>query len=77
MSIILPHGVLFRGAAEEKIRKKLIKNLLDTVIGLPPKAFMNTDIPTVLLVLRKNRLNKDILFIDAARNLKRKRLGMF
>ena len=65
MSIILPHGVLFRGVAEEKIRKKLIKNLLDTVIGLPPKAFMNTDIPTVLLVLRKNRLNKDILFIDA------------
>ena len=67
MSIILPHGVLFRGAAEEKIRKKLIeKNLLDAVIGLPAKAFMNTDIPTVLLVLKKNRLNKDILFIDAS-----------
>ncbi|BDQ49363.1 hypothetical protein EfsSVR2281_11740 [Enterococcus faecalis] len=74
MSIILPHGVLFRGAAEEKIRKKLIeKNLLDAVIGLPAKAFMNTDIPTVLLVLKKNRLNKDILFIDASKEFKKEK----
>ena len=74
MSIILPHGVLFRGAAEEKIRKKLIeKNLLDAVIGLPAKAFLNTDIPTVLLVLKKNRLNKDILFIDASKEFKKEK----
>lgn len=66
MSIILPHGVLFRGAAEEKIRKQLIKNnYLDAVIGLPGKAFLNTDIPTAILVLKKNKQTQDILFIDA------------
>lgn len=66
MAIILPHGVLFRGSAEGVIRKNLIdNNHLDTVIGLPGKAFMNTDIPTVILVLKKTRDIKDILFIDA------------
>lgn len=68
MSIILPHGVLFRGSSEGVIRKKLVElNLLDAVIGLPAKAFLSTDIPTVLLVLKKNRNTKDILFIDASK----------
>lgn len=68
MSIILPHGVLFRGAAEGKIRQKLLElNYIDAVIGLPPKAFIATDIPTVILVLKKNRGNKDVLFIDASK----------
>ncbi|UNM90572.1 N-6 DNA methylase [Vagococcus sp. CY52-2] len=68
MSIILPHGVLFRGAAEGKIRQKLLElNYIDAVIGLPPKAFIATDIPTVILVLKKNRCNKDVLFIDASK----------
>lgn len=68
MSIILPHGVLFRGAAEEKIRKKLIEmNYLDAVIGLPEKTFYNTDIPTVILVLKKNRAENTILFVDASK----------
>lgn len=68
MSIILPHGVLFRGASEGEIRKKLIElNYLDTVIGMPEKAFLATDIPTVILVLKKNREKKDILFIDASK----------
>lgn len=68
MSIILPHGVLFRGSSEEKIRTKLIElNYLDAVIGLPAKAFIATDIPTVLLVFKKNRQNNDVLFIDASK----------
>lgn len=68
MSIILPHGVLFRGSSEEKIRRKLIElNYLDAVIGLPAKAFIATDIPTVLLVFKKNRANQDVLFIDASK----------
>ena len=68
MAIILPHGVLFRGAAEGKIRQKLIElNLLDAVIGLPGKLFLNTDIPTVVLILKKNRTKKDIYFIDASK----------
>ena len=68
MSIILPHGVLFRGSSEEKIRTKLIElNYLDAVIGLPAKAFIATDITTVLLVFKKNRQNNDVLFIDASK----------
>lgn len=67
MAIVLPHGVLFRGAAEGKIRETLIgKNYLDTIIGLPANLFYGTSIPTVILVLKKNRENKDILFIDAS-----------
>ncbi|MDO4605234.1 MAG: N-6 DNA methylase [Helcococcus sp.] len=66
MFFILPHGVLFRGGAEEKIRKKMIQNnLIDMVISLPPKMFANTDIPTVLLVFKKNRKSEQILFINA------------
>lgn len=68
MAIVLPHGVLFRGAAEGIIRKTLIdKNYLDAVIGLPANLFYGTSIPTTILVFKKNRLRRDILFIDASR----------
>ena len=69
MAVVLPHGVLFRGASEGVIRKYLIeeKNVLDAVIGLPANIFYGTSIPTVILVFKKNRKNKDdILFIDAS-----------
>lgn len=67
MAVVLPHGVLFRGAAEGVIRKHLIeKNFLDAVIGLPANIFFGTSIPTVILVFKKNRENNDILFIDAS-----------
>jgi type I restriction enzyme M protein len=69
MACVLPHGVLFRGAAEGHIRKYLIddKNQLDAVIGLPSNIFFGTSIPTCILVLKKNRKDtKDILFIDAS-----------
>ena len=69
MAVVLPHGVLFRGAAEGVIRKYLIeeRNVLDAVIGLPANIFYGTSIPTVILVFKKNRENKDnILFIDAS-----------
>ncbi|MCQ2076397.1 MAG: SAM-dependent methyltransferase [Bacteroidaceae bacterium] len=72
MAIVLPHGVLFRGSAEEKIRKRLIElNYLDTVIGLPEKLFYNTDIPTVILILKKKRTNNDVLFVDASREFEK------
>jgi len=69
MACVLPHGVLFRGAAEGHIRKYLIeeRNYLDTVIGLPANIFFGTSIPTCILVLKKNREHADnILFIDAS-----------
>ena len=69
MAIVLPHGVLFRGASEGKIRKNIIdNNLLDAVIGLPANLFYGTSIPTCVLVFkgREARQNKDILFIDAS-----------
>lgn len=69
MAIVLPHGVLFRGASEGKIRKALIENnLLDAVIGLPANLFFGTSIPTAVLVFkgREARKNKDVLFIDAS-----------
>ncbi|WP_276381160.1 type I restriction-modification system subunit M [Flavobacterium sp. H4147] len=71
MAVVLPHGVLFRGAAEGYIREYLIKekNYLDAVIGLPANIFYGTSIPTCILVLKKKRQNpKDILFIDASQN---------
>ncbi|MFK8105321.1 MAG: type I restriction-modification system subunit M [Saprospiraceae bacterium] len=74
MAIVLPHGVLFRGAAEGHIRKHLIqeKNYLDAVIGLPANIFYGTSIPTCILVLKKNREhNKDILFIDASQHFEK------
>lgn len=72
MAIVLPHGVLFRGAKEGKIRQALIeKNQLDAVIGMPANLFYNTSIPTVILVLKKKRERKDILFIDASKNFEK------
>lgn len=69
MYFILPHGVLFRGGKEEQIRKKLIEgNLIDAVIGLPKKLFLNTTIPVCILVLKKNRKRKEITFIDASKD---------
>ncbi|MFL9799276.1 type I restriction-modification system subunit M [Vibrio cyclitrophicus] len=69
MAVVLPHGVLFRGAAEGHIRQHLIKekNYLDMVIGLPANIFFGTSIPTCVLVLKKNRkVDDDVLFIDAS-----------
>ena len=73
MAIVLPHGVLFRGAAEGVIRKAIIenKNYLDTVIGLPANIFYGTGIPTIILVFKKGREAKDILFIDASREFEK------
>jgi len=67
MAIILPHGVLFRGGAEAKIRKKLLQDgNIDTVIGLPPKLFYSTGIPVCILVLKKCKKYDDVLFINAS-----------
>lgn len=66
MAIILPHGVLFRGGAEERIRTKLLKdNHIDTVIGLPANLFFSTGIPVCILVLKKCKKFDDVLFINA------------
>ncbi len=68
MSIVLPHGVLFRGGEEATIRKNLIeKNNIDTIIGLPSNIFFGTGIPTIIMVLKQNRVNNDILIIDASK----------
>ena len=68
MAIIMPHGVLFRGASEGEIRKKLIDlNLLDAVIGLPANLFYGTSIPACILVFKKGRTSRDVLFIDASK----------
>lgn len=67
MAIILPHGVLFRGGAEERIRSKLLKDgHIDTVIGLPSNLFYSTGIPVCILVLKKCKKPDDVLFINAA-----------
>lgn len=67
MAIILPHGVLFRGGAEERIRTKLLKdNHIDTVIGLPSNLFYSTGIPVCILVLKKCKKEEDVLFINAS-----------
>lgn len=71
MGVVVPHGVLFRGAAEGKIRQKLIEeNLLDTVIGLPEKLFYGTGIPAAILIFRKQKTSDKVLFIDASREFK-------
>lgn len=65
--IILPHGVLFRAASEGKIRKQIIENnWLDAVIGLPANLFFGTPIPACILILKKNKIDNNILFIDAS-----------
>jgi type I restriction enzyme M protein len=72
MAIILPHGVLFRGGAEERIRTKLLKDgHIDTVIGLPANLFYSTGIPVCILVLKKCKKPGDVLFINAAEHFER------
>lgn len=67
MGVVLPHGVLFRGAAEGRIRQQIIEfNLLDAVIGLPANLFYGTSIPACVLIFKKNRKRRDVLFIDAS-----------
>lgn len=68
MAIVLPHGVLFRGAAEGKIREKLLRSgNIYAVIGLPANLFYNTSIPTCIIVLKKHRDGRDVVFIDASK----------
>ena len=68
MTIVLPHGVLFRGGEEGEIRKNLIEhNNIDAIIGLPSNIFFGTGIPTIIMILRKDRTNTDTLIIDASK----------
>lgn len=68
MAVVVPHGVLFRGSSEGKIRKHLIEeNLLDAVIGLPEKLFFGTGIPAAIMVFRKHKTDDSVLLIDASR----------
>ncbi|MEY8291203.1 type I restriction-modification system subunit M [Carnobacteriaceae bacterium 52-44] len=72
MAIVLPHGILFRGGAEGTIRQALLENgSIDTVIGLPEKLFFNTGIPTTIVILKKDRQNRDVLFIDASNDFEK------
>ncbi|KRM22460.1 type I restriction-modification system subunit M [Latilactobacillus graminis] len=74
MAIVLPHGVLFRGAAEGKIREQLLNNHnISAVIGLPAKIFTNTSIPTIIIILEKNRVADDVLFIDASNDFEKQK----
>lgn len=74
MAIILPHGALFRGGAEEKIRKKLLEDRnIDTVIGLPANLFFSTGIPVCVLVLKKCRKTDDVLIINASEHFKKEK----
>jgi len=69
MTIVLPHGVLFRGGEEGEIRKQLIEqNHIDAIIGLPSNVFFGTGIPTVILVLKQKRQNTDMLIVDASKH---------
>jgi len=68
MTVVLPHGVLFRGNEEGEIRKNLIENNhIDAVIGLPANIFFGTGIPTIIMVLKQKRENTDVLIIDASK----------
>lgn len=74
MGIVLPHGVLFRGGAEGKIREKLVNSgAIYAVIGLPANLFYNTSIPTVIMILKRDRedMSRDILFIDASKEFEK------
>jgi len=72
MAIILPHGVLFRGGAEARIRTKLLKdNHIDTVIGLPANLFFSTGIPVCILVLKKCKKQDDVLFVNASEHFEK------
>lgn len=72
MTIVLPHGVLFRGGEEAKIRENLIeKNRIDAIIGLPENIFFGTNIATIIMVLKRNRPTSDVLIIDASRGFEK------
>lgn len=72
VAVIVPHGVLFRGGSEGVIREKLVEeNILDAVIGLPPNLFYGVSIPVAVLVFKKNRKTKDLLFINASREFEK------
>lgn len=72
MTIVLPHGVLFRGGEEGTIRKKLIEsNHIDAIIGLPANIFFGTGIPTIIMVLRQKRPNTDVLIVDASKGFEK------
>lgn len=72
MTIVLPHGVLFRGGEEAKIRENLIeKNRIDVIIGLPENIFFGTNIATIIMVLKKNRPTSDVLIIDASKGFEK------
>lgn len=74
MGIVLPHGVLFRGAAEGVIRKTLLEmGAIEAVIGLPANIFYGTSIPTTVLILKKNRSSRDVLFIDASNDFEKQK----
>lgn len=74
MAIVLPHGILFRGASEGRIRQALLENRhISAVIGLPSNIFTNTSIPTIIMVLEKNRKNDDVLFIDASKGFEKQK----
>ncbi|KQL43903.1 restriction endonuclease subunit M [Brevibacillus choshinensis] len=72
MAIVLPHGVLFRGAAEGVIRKKLLEDgSIYAIIGMPANLFFGTSIPTTVIILKKNRTTRDVLFIDASNEFRK------
>lgn len=72
MTIVLPHGVLFRGGSEETIRRNLIeKNHIDAVIGLPANIFFGTGIPTIIMVLKKQKKDSSVLIIDASKGFEK------
>ena len=74
MGIVLPHGVLFRGGAEGTIRQALLEvGAIDAVIGLPANIFFGTSIPTTVIILKKNRSRRDVLFIDASQDFEKQK----
>ena len=74
MGIVLPHGVLFRGSAEGIIRKTLLEmGVVDAVIGLPPNIFYGTSIPTVVLIFKKDRTDRNVLFVNASNDFEKQK----
>ena len=72
MTIVLPHGVLFRGGEEGEIRKNLIeKNHIDAIIGLPANIFFGTGIPTIVMVLKQKRISTDVMIVDASKGFEK------
>ncbi len=78
MAVVLPHGVLFRGGKELKVRQWLLdNNAIEAVIGLPSNIFFGTSIPTCILVLKKCKENKDVMFIDASNEFEKRKTQNF